>query len=1209
MTSSSSRPNSFAYDPYQFPGYFPVKPLPNASEVENSSSSTTENGWEESLETLEIPSPNRSRREGDTPRLEGSRFALITENEENEVSSSTASSDSSAIVPASKNYWETGAALYSGVKSLFQTSFLGVTLDAVTNNSYTAPFWDRSSKAAKHLANTRWEWKGLTPLAGIPGAGLLIDPTTHGNLNPINRATTIAHKLANNWRGVPKLEQLPDQFVHLGATIDTRLANVSEPARAIIVPPSSPPHVSATPPNKATLIKQLQAAERSERRKLIHNATEFASLSFLHGRVFRQRVEHPREFYNKFIDNRRAYYKQLTFFKQLIAKLLLPIIRWIIGLFITAKEKKVSVASNIKESVMKYMSKPGVARKEINHFVNEVGNHFDQLRQLHIQYYTDPDTNLPLQKYLELKLEEAHQLSGVSSRRLYNSGNDFLIQILRVKSRVPIFGPIIDGIINRALKPIIHKADPIKKVLQDADRSGGIFDPNSEFMFASHFLLANQLEAAIDKIDEETEIRKANGGLPKKIGIFESPLPEDEQEVLTQFYKKMMRYLPLEKLRRSTKQEVAAGIALQDEPYPGWNWGITKGINSWKWWEDCLAKWNIEIEKKNLEPLLTKLGPFLFEELSNPAMRLKLWIELLKIGNQLFNPNPVRHTPAQCLEQRQRVEHLSKRLTDAILTSEFCVEHRAKEAEKKKRLGHQYLKETRQLLKQGREQLSAIHTALEEARTLEGVDYLPTHIQKMLQALREFSAQINTKIGEAFEKERAIYNGMLRDESRQLLRVELHKIQGKMVKLLNLCDLLSSQINLKGRMEKMQNGLNLLKVAEDTPDTLTVILPGISHDNISAITQTIKGENEKIRVDLEEGALPSIGENVTQIKTLHRNTEEFNSEIIEKVEQTALLIHTANIEISAYNNFNHIGDAIQTHLSNIIAIRKAIAENPPTDLLEKAKKIASKLKELVKGRTISEKQKIELIQKKDELIRLLAPHAITGRPILDHLDKINGTEIIDLLKMHTHAIDDGIHHLLQTNRQNQTLIVKDQTLILTKIRHLNKQLAETTPALIHYRELALEVVPHFTLHEERIDLKLAELQEAIDRQKREFDSMIHELLNNRKAAQMLLTEKLDQLRQITQIHCESLPISIADASAKIPSVLHSIEKARKKIVKPQALVMTGGDSSIAWVEKHIVKKRIDDLGPLLVRMFNNPIHLKHIVEIGMLRRIYDLKKK
>lgn len=522
-----------------------------------------------------------------------------------------------------------------------------------------------------------------------------------------------------------QLERIRQVIGQHSAAPSARAAN---PDAAVPIPPSAV-QIQAQPEQSQEALEQWRIEEAAVRKRFIESTVLFASFRIFNEYILGHQPEDVMGYYNQIINApnpKEAYLSQLDFIGQLLARIIIPIIEWIMGLILHQKEDKLTGISNIAEQAKLYFANPEVRERELETLLETGSNYFYKLHLILESFANGEADTLSFQEYLRIKLDEDLECTGISRDALYANAHACFLDMINIQSDIPLIGPVVDSLIKAALKPILDHAN----LIQNGINQGlGSIRPSSGFSYGVMDFIAKRLRqwtAALntENLSAHVPVDDSAEGI---ISFFEDPqnLPNKrQQQLLKTFFQRLARYLPFEGVQM---EEIP--ILLEEESHRR-------------------AHQNKILEA--LEQLFIQIIYSILQEFSKPDQQQYLWIEFLKLLQTIYDPTPAR-SESEC-EQIQNEAKLSlHEFLDTALAVHFKDEFMKTTKEKESQKAKQLTTLTRTKIQASLEKLAQINESIATRLREANADQIEDGLHTTSLELKELFSNLYNCLTQSFD--------------------------------------------------------------------------------------------------------------------------------------------------------------------------------------------------------------------------------------------------------------------------------------------------------------------------------------------------------------------------------------------------------------------------------------------------------------------------
>jgi len=465
--------------------------------------------------------------------------------------------------------------------------------------------------------------------------------------------------------------------------------------------------------------------EQRMRSQLIQSTVTFLSYRFFNESILGREPENGTLYYNTIInsaDPQQTYIQQLDLIGQLIAKILLPIIEWVIGLVFHSKEGKLTGIAKIAEQTQEYFSDPTVLTSTVEDILTSCSEYFYKLHAI-LEAYNEGEKISSFQEYLLRELDEDLTNNGLSKEALYSNANARFVDMIDIESGIPIIGPLCDKIIKSSLKPILDNAN----LLQNAIKEGfGSIRPSSEFSYAMMAFINDRLRQWTQTFRDQSSAY--NNPLREGLQIASSPpfeLNRSQKELLKTLFQRLVRYLPFE----GVQNEAISGL-LDAEATPH------------KHQEKILNA---------LEDLFIQVVQIVAYDLSHPDQQRRLWLESLKLMQKFYQLNP-----SNSLNDVEDIQNDTRacvhEFIDAALEVHFKDEVSKMEYERNIQKILDLTSKAREKIDHAISKLTEIHQSLNQSLEDLDIDQMENSILLLSTEIKELFSKLSKSLTDSFDQ-------------------------------------------------------------------------------------------------------------------------------------------------------------------------------------------------------------------------------------------------------------------------------------------------------------------------------------------------------------------------------------------------------------------------------------------------------------------------
>lgn len=650
----------------------------------------------------------------------------------------------------------------------------------------------------------------------------------HGN--PVSPLPFVREVLENGIRlfaGIkeqkPTLQSIQDEFTALRPGLDERLNAIPR------IPGQRPAERSLANNQTANAAHCANSAmlqeEEAEKAKFLKNISNFASFRFFHETIMGNRLVNPDgtsvdalTYYKPFMtatDPNQFFYAQYGFVGGICARICLPIIQWIIGLIFSSKAESLSGISALRARVGDFLQNEENVRQELRTFAETTSDYFYKLQTIHQQFANGDGGTLTLQDYVAQKLNEDLDTNGYSRESLYQGLNNRIVEVIDIKTNIPVIGWLLDKIISAFMIPVLRNMNILQSTLETGI---GTMRANPAFDYKIRALIANKLQTLTEQLRERGSLPGAVQGLA---------LTDQDKDVLKTLYTRLQTQLSLEGVLEENLPEALQPL---QEPSRGFCERVLSCFG-------MAVDWNAEIAE-NLEGLFKDVFALFFQEFSQPDHRLSLWLEALKSANSLFENGATAYSSNDLQQIHDEVQMRTREFMDTILDMQFPDEfnkvHRDREHQKTRDLIHH----TKEAIEQGSINLIA---AREETQKPgcddEPIELIEAKLYRLMHNLKEFFSVASNCISDFSQLEQK--DKLMENR----FAWEMHRLVKEMDKVKGIYDQSLAAIQqIKTHEYIKQTTASLLPSSEEDDTDFDSIIPGIPLDQIIASLSTISSE-------------------------------------------------------------------------------------------------------------------------------------------------------------------------------------------------------------------------------------------------------------------------------------------------------------------------------------------------------------------------------
>jgi len=1086
----------------------------------------------------------------------------------------------------------------------------------------------QASHAVSNAANTRVELYGydVNPLHHV----------TRGGKQAYRYATGIAP---------PTSKMVKDDAASLGALLRTRVDNL--PAVAISEAAPAPVNLQAVnPPTDIELEKNLVEIEEAERAKLLRNLSNFASFRFFHESIMGYTPEDSMKYYNKFInaaDPNQAFYEQYGFFGGVLARILIPIVQWIIGLVFAANADNLSGISAVKHAASEYLQDPENVRKELTSFFSTTSDYFLKLETIHKEYAKGDGGTLTLDEYIKKRMDEDLEELGTPKDLLYKELNEWVVDTINIKTGIPVIGWLLDIIISAIMKPVLNKMNVVQQAL---DNGIGKVEPNPVFVAKIKTLAIKKLtewtqklkalkviSQALNRASEEGRVidsRAANKAsllltaeelaeihglgmtkseeIEKLISISQGDtegidtLTPEEKDLLKETYMRILRYVPLEGVKEEDLDD-----ALNPDNMLTWTERLGKK-----------AGFDLDLEiAKNLEGPFYDLYKVIFSEFSQLGSRTALITEAWKSANGLFEENENARPPsaddlaALEAEAQSKLNVLMDTLLDLQFDDESSKKARAKEDKKVKAL----IQHTKMTLKTGVETLNAIQEQISQADVNANAQEIENNLHRYLLELnRLYSAAVK----HVSDSEKLKHLEIAVDAKEQF-NIEMQNLFVEIRKMVSVYDQSLEKMRLLKLSVQMQNDfapVARIRLSQQLPQGNAG--SGATAASIQEITsglQRLSDLAQRLPTGEASELQPLIFDMRHETQAIDQNSRQ-----LDKHTRTHQHIASLKTKLEEVHNTNSLmasrpDAAARTQLSNEIAGLKQAAQ--------------------ILARTPSSSAdfipKINLVHQKYEQIvdRLGQYPEIRNGELADYLAATE-TAIEALQTIKNQSLQPNTTAQMQTQLRESLASIENTAAVERYIASIPTQQRESDLSIHTLRAEITELLQAFKQHRQQESLPeyafedqiglfssanqagvpraLPTLIPALEGALADLSNAIAGCNQYQSTHQQRYTEQLIQLNEKIAVQKASHLQNIQDLNLLFAESVQKIETIESSIHEPKKVKLDPAAQRLAKYEKKLVQERTERNQQKILKVATNPFHIQQLLLRGPLTRIMEERK-
>lgn len=592
--------------------------------------------------------------------------------------------------------------------------------------------------AALHaVAGSRWEVYGC-------------------DVNLVHQATKLvasgARKVGLIESPIPKDAELLEAIGEFRAKVDEKLKGITS-----LPQPTAPLLSCATPlpvPQvDSPAILQLRRIEELKRNELVDHVINYSTITFFDQKIFGSEQTSSIDFYRLLVsshDPLQAYYDHLytqSKFFFLLAKILIPLFRWFISVFLSPADHIMGGVNNIQKLIHEYFRDPENSRKEMRELFKSGKDYFYKLIALNESFVAikkdplHPEHALTLDEYIEKHLREDLVSQGRSPDFLCEKFNEKAIEFLNPQSGLPIIGGIVDGILRLILRPIINRLDPVHTLLESSLGQEG---SDATFTYNLTALLIKKLKELHQKVkdNQQEQIRPLKDGervLPTP--AYQGVLSDEEKGLFREFLHNLLEYIPLEGL---TEHEIENQLSQEEVG------AIRRLIHKATHFISDKAEKGVT---DTLEDLFLELCGMLTGVACDQEQKLQTWVDLLDLSSGFFTAPVVTYTTRDCMAIKEEAQNTVKELLNTALEFHFRDNPSKLEQKDIERRAERLVQNIHGHTEAFIEQMGALHDEINQAYDVNGVENLYSIKDYLLISLKSYLSNCRINLEDTLEFE------------------------------------------------------------------------------------------------------------------------------------------------------------------------------------------------------------------------------------------------------------------------------------------------------------------------------------------------------------------------------------------------------------------------------------------------------------------------
>lgn len=1000
----------------------------------------------------------------------------------------------------------------------------------------------------------------------------------------LEESTALRQELDNRRNAIPRVPVDPE--------------SIEQPA---VAEPVNNPPASVLEAEKA-----LAELEETERTKLLRNVSNFASFRFFHETIMGNKLVNPdgspidsMTFYKQFVnasDPNQAFYAQYGFVAGICARILLPIIQWVVSLICSSKADGISGISAIKGKVSAYLQDPENVRKEFREFFGTASDYFYKLELIHKAFAEGDGGNLTLKEYIAKKLDEDLELTGHPRDSLYKGLNNWVVDVINIKTDVPFIGWILDKIISAIMKPVLQDLNIIQSSLENGI---GSMHSNPAFDYQIKALIANKLKELTEKLKQMETLPDTEGESNEGF-----KLTTEEKEILKTLFKRLKTQLPLE--------GVSEGEDLQNALHPELDPKNAKTMLEHV--EGMVVDWDEEIAK-NLEGPFNDLFALIYQEFSQTGNRLTLWVEVLKSANGLFENGATTYS-ANNLQQihdeaQMRMIELTDTLLDMQFTDEVCKQKRDREEAKTIRM----IQHTKAVIQEGSVKLSTIQQELQKANDWDTpIEEVEVRLYQLMDELKEFFSAASNCVTECSK----LTN--VDPDTQEIFAREMHTLFQQIRQIMVTYDQSLEEVqsiktykSMQKSMQQTTAAIHYVEAEEENSVDFSSILPGISHEQVCLTTNAI---SEAV-FNIPESQQAPLQSCIANLNRTRQEIHETNHQL-EHHNQSYILIETLGNKLEAIGELHEriltrpnaeAANAIASDIETLKRLSATLQSGrlPSNEFVHAIDQLLGKHQRIIEQAQTYRETESEASDYKDvtaaaaEHLRALREEAIASPQNIKQIAarvKPNLLTIAGTARLERKMNEVQLSNHLTVESINQLIVEIHQ--VSTDLEQLRGQeipefgFEADVAGFVEEVKLNRYSQPQQENLVNKLNTKMEEVQQAFT---------ICE--QARKASRTTFGIQMCALNDTIASDIQASREKIAQGNNKLEQALVEINNAEETIQEPFKYSLNPGAQKAAEWEKGRVKERIRKMQSQLYKVVTNPKHIEQLLLRGPLTRLAE----
>jgi hypothetical protein len=686
------------------------------------------------------------------------------------------------------------------------------------------------------------------------------------------------------------------------------------------------------------LLAEMTEIENKEKVALLNNLTNFASFRIFHETILGRPIDGDSSLnhYNQFICSESpnaAFYAQYGFWAGLLARILLPIIQWIVSLVFSTRSDQITGVWAIKERLTDYLQNPANIRRETGTILQNISEYFQKLHVIYTDFGRGLGGTQPLGQYIRNRLDEDLEISETPRHQLYRDLNNWIVNLIEIKTGTPIIGCLLDDLISSFLAPILNRMRLVESAFETS--LGTPSTPNPAFVYNLQKLVLGQIRELNEKLknlDNDLTVSSQAEDDPER----HLSLSNEEKERIQRLYQRLIRILPYQ---GKAEEEIADVLAAEQNPST--NKSVYERV------EGRFVNWQEEISE-SLEGPLNDLFALLYGEFSKQDSRLKLWTKTLSAANDLFSvENQQAYTPEDLDQISTELKRELMAFTDNLLDRQFKTEARKKTRDERYATVVDGFTTAREQISTQLTRLRTTQAELMQISPSSQPDQANALLHQMHRDLRElFSISYNRLVHCKDQPH-------LSDAAKNVFAAQTQELRLQMVEMLTTFDTIKAQVTSTIATTPLHRSLQALN-QRDIGTTRTALEQLQLNPVNNGDTAYQLGQVEQILdLQLQEAAVTATMQSIARLQssadimTTHAAVMEILQSTSADLEPTRLAI-TSSLRLTTTSD-DAIASRLQgegrQRLSDAITAQLAQQEQQRAQLMQQSRQIISNIKE------------------------------------------------------------------------------------------------------------------------------------------------------------------------------------------------------------------------------------------------------------------------